>query len=294
MFHRQRRFLRLIAAPLLIPGAFCISQSAGAADKPEDQPPEIRYKNQIEEAAEMARRLRDATATLEADYTAFIAYLRDDLARYRELSEAQALMWDKLTAAYRAGDIEEARKLRIEIEKSERNRTLWRLRIVDLRLKQGQTAPKESAYVDEARWLPPAANTAYDALVDAKRAASEGWGRAADAMYPGADPAAMTAAKEEAYALEAERDIAQWRAEWALQRERMQTDKTLSTPAMNKALEQIELARTKREQLRREEAQRDRRAREIESELRASERAFREAYEAAYAEKINRPRAGKR
>ena len=112
-------------------------------------------------------------------------------------------------------------------------------------------------------------------------------------MYPGADPAAMTAAKEEAYALEAERDIAQWRADWALQRERMQTDKTISTPEITKALERIQEARLKREQLRREAAQRDRRGREIESELRASERAFREAYEAAYAEKI-RPKGSRR
>jgi len=291
MSPRRRRFSKLF--PLLLMAALFAPGSARAAEKPEDAPPEIRYKNQIEETTEMARKLRDATSTLEADYSAFIAYLRPDLARYRELSDAQALIWDKLTAAYRAGDIEEARRLRAEIDKSERIRTIWRLRIVDLRIKQGQTAPKESNYLEESRWLPPAVNSAFDALVDAKRAASEGWGRAADAMYPGADPAAMTAAKEEAYALEAERDIAQWRADWALQRERMQTDKTISTPEITKALERIQEARLKREQLRREEAQRDRRGREIESELRASERAFREAYEAAYAEKI-RPKGSRR
>ena len=285
MSYRQRRFFMSFSGPLVIAAALYSYSTTRAADKPDESPPEIRYRNQIEETAEMARKLRDATGTLEADYSAFLAYLKSDLAHYRELCEAQAAIWDKLTAAYRAGNIEETQRLRVEIDKTERIRNLWRLRIVDLRIKQGQAAPKESSYVDEARWLPPGAAAAFDALVDAKRASSEAWGRAADAVYPGADPAAAIAAKEEAYALEAERDIAQWRTDWALQRERMQSDKTISTPEMTRALERMQAARLRREQLRREEAQRDRRGREIETDLRASERAFREAYEAAYAEK---------
>jgi len=285
MVHRRRRFTLLFTGPLALAAVLCTHAITRGAAKPEDLPPEIRYKTQIEDSADFARRMREATNSLEAEYLAFIPFLKPDLTKHRELCDAQAMIWDKVSAAYRTGDVEEVRRLRTEIEASERARVIWKTRITELRLRQARAAPRESDYVEEARWIVPTVHVAFDALVDAKRASSEAWGRAAEAMFPGADPVAVNNAREEAFAMEAERDIAQWRADWALQRERMQSDKTISSAELTKALDRIQQVRANREQFRREEAQRERRGRELETEMRASERDFREAYEAANAEK---------
>ncbi|HYE19945.1 MAG TPA: hypothetical protein VEA69_15960 [Tepidisphaeraceae bacterium] len=269
-----------------------MTSPAGAAKPPVD-PPDVRYRTHIQEATDTAGRIRDSANAIEADNARYLAFMRADLAKLREQCEIEAKLYERVAQAYKADDIENVRKHRAEIAIHERRRNVWKVRIGELRLRQAQAAPAEALYVEESRWIPAGAVAALDALIDAKRAAAEAWGRAAEALTPEADPAAATAVRETAYAAEAEREIAQWRFEAVLYRERITPDKTASSPEMARAVERIDAVLAQREKIRRAEVERDRLTRAAERELHDAQRAFREAYEAAVAERA-RQKAAKR
>ncbi|HSI35586.1 MAG TPA: hypothetical protein VK986_18535 [Tepidisphaeraceae bacterium] len=264
-----------------------------SAPKPADDPPEIRYKSHIEDALDRARALRDSVGGMEADQSRFIAFIRADLAKYRDVCEVEAKVFEKIAATYKTGDLEAVRKLRVEGEKIERGRLVWKVRINEIRVKQATAAPTEASYVEETRWIPAGVVPDLDRLVDAKRAASEAWARAAEAMTPDGDPDAANVAREAAYTSDAEREIAQWRFEAALYRERIAADKTVSSDDMARAVERLKVIMAKRETVRREQIARERQERENERDWNLAQRAYREAYDAAVLER-NRQKAAQR
>ncbi len=256
-----------------------------AAQKPEDQPPTVRYAAQIEDAADTARRTRDAHGAMEGDYGRYGGFVKLDMARYKEACEATAVIFEQIAQAYRVGDIEEVRRLRVQADEAEKTRNLWKYRITELRVKQATAAVNEQWFVQESRYLMEGLLPYLLAMEEAKKSAAEAWGRAAEAFKPGADLELAEQVREEAFAAEGEREIAVWRWEWAIQRERIWTDKTIKSADMLKAIAQLQTAQERRVQLRRDEIERDRRGREVERQIRAGEKAFHLAYDAAVREK---------
>src|SRR5690349_17518621 len=132
---------RFPARTAILLGALALP--AAAAPKPADEPPETRYKSHIEDTLDRARAIRDSVGGMEADNNRHLAFIRADLARYREVCEDEAKGLEKVAAAYKAGDLDSVKKHRADAEKIERARLVWKTRINEIRVKQATAAPTE-------------------------------------------------------------------------------------------------------------------------------------------------------
>ena len=113
----------------------------------------------------------------------------------------------------------------------------------------------------------------------------------AEAAVPGADAGELVDLKERAYTADAEREMAEWRYNWARERAQMWPDRKVTSPELVKRLEALKAAQEQRLAVRRAEIEQDRKAREAERAMKAAEAEFRKAQEAAQREAVERAKA---
>jgi hypothetical protein len=246
-----------------------------------------------QEERDTARRIVDWDAQLATDYFRCGGFVKDDLVQSKKAAEADAAVHDRIAAAYEAGREDEVKRLRDEAKSTERVRLVWRDRIADYRKRQFDAAPSEQWFQEYSRWLGTETMPELSAWAEARKAASEAWGRVAEAAVPGADAGALVELKEHAYTADAEREMAEWRYNWARERAQMWPDRKVTSPELVKRLEELRAAQERRLAVRRAEIEQDRKAREAERAMKAAEAEFRKAQEAAQREAVERAK-GKR
>jgi hypothetical protein len=261
------------------------------ADKAADEAAAARRVQMAQDEREWARRLRDETAGLAADYSRVGAFAREDFERHKAAAEAEAALHDKVAEAYeRDAPAKEFEELRRAADRALKAKLLWRERIVEYRARQSTAAPSERWWHEESRWVPKGAMPELLAWAEARKGAAEAWGRVAQACEPGVEPAELARLKDQAYAAEADREVAEWRYNWARDRERLWENKKIASAELTAALAKLQQVQEERIRLRREEIERDRQAREVERRLRAADAEFHKAFEAAQREYERRRR----
>jgi hypothetical protein len=273
-----------VAFVLLLTIATC----AGAA-APVDEATAARYAAAAREERDTARRVRDADAELANDYFKYNGFIKDDLAHTKASAEAEAVIRERIAAAYDHADPDEVQRLRTELEPATRARLIWRERITEWRKRQGDAAPSEQWFEEQSHWH-HGAMAELMALAEARKVAADAWGRVAEAVQPGADAAALAALKEQAFTADAEREIADMRYTWAHQRDLILQDKKIKSEQIDARLAQLQKLQEDRLALRREEIEHDRRVRQADGAIRAAEQEFRQAYETAQREAAQRAR----
>lgn len=286
---RCRRWLVILGMLVVAP--------AGLADKAADEAEAARRAQMAQDEREWGRRLRDEPAGLAADYSRVGAFAKDDFERHKAAAEAEAMAHDKIAEAYErnapAGEFSELRKA---ADRALKVKLVWRERIIEYRVRQATAAPGEQWWQEETRWMPKEALPELLAWSEARKATAEAWGRVAQACEPGVDPAELARVKDQAYAAEAEREVAEWRYNWARDRERLWENKKVRSEALTAAVAKLQQVQEERIRLRRAEIERDRQAREVERRLKAADLEFHKALEAAQKdyERRRREEAAKR
>jgi hypothetical protein len=252
---------------------------------PRDQAAIDRDAQRAQEERDTAARFRDLEGALANDTFRYGAFVKADLVESKKAAEALAVIHEKIAAALVAGDEAELKRLRKAEAAAARLRDLWHDRIGEWRKRQAEAAPDENWFQEQIRWQRGWLAELLE-YVQARKAASEAWGKVADSVTPDADPGKLIALKDEAYALDAEREIAELKFNWAYQRELVWNDKKLNTEALRKSLAALQKAQEARVAFRREEIERSRRARELDRAISQADKEFRKAFETAQKEAI--------
>jgi hypothetical protein len=263
--------------------------SAIATAAPRTEAIAARDAQWAQEERDTATRIRDYNAGLATDSFRYGNFVKDDLVHSKEAAEAEAVIHEKIAAAHDRGDDAEAAALRKPCDEAARINNIWRERIADWRSRQATAAPDEQWFQEQSRWYHGAMNE-LAAWAEARKAAAEAWGRVAEAVLPGADPNTLVTLKEQAYALDAEREIAEMRFTWAYQREQALGEKRVITPEVTRRLDELKKAQDERIAFRRAEVERSRQSRQLERSLQLADQEFRKAYDTAQREALERAR----
>jgi hypothetical protein len=268
-----------------------VAPAVWAGDKAQEEAEARGRARAAQEERDWAARLRDETAGLAADYQRAAVFAKTDLAQHKAAAEAEAALHDRMADAHeRRAPSTEAIAIQKEYQRAAKVKMVWRERIVEYRQRQALKAPSQEWWHEESRWSAAGAIPPLLEWSEARKKASEAWGRAAEACAPDADPNELARLKEEAYAADAECEIAEWRCTWARERERLWENKKVTSDELTQAASKLQQVQEERIRLRRAEIERDRRAREVERQLRAAEIDFRKAHEAAFKEYERRRR----
>lgn len=259
--------------------------AAAAFAAPRDQAAIDRDKQRAQEERDTAARFRDWEGGLATDSFRYGAFVKADLIESKKAAETLAVIHEKIADALIVGDEAEQNRLRKIEPAAARVKDLWHERIGEWRKRQAEAAPDEQWFQEQIRWqrgwLPEL--LAYS---EARKAASEVWGKVADAVTPDADPNTLIALREQAYTLDAEREIAESRFNWTYQREVVWNDKKLNTEELRSSLAELQKAQEARLALRREEIDRARHARELDRAIRQADERFHKAFETAQKQAI--------
>lgn len=230
---------------------------------------------------ERAQTVRDEYAQFAVDAAPLDGFAKDDMLKVKEAYEAWARSFEAVAAAWDRNEEKQAWELQRQIGKAAQVAATWRSRVWEYRRRQAEAAPDERWYSDSVRGIPKGAMPEFDALVKAKRAAAEAWGRVAEATAPGADESLIIELREKAFAADAEREIAEWCSRWANDREWIWSDKKISSEELKRALAELQQSQDQRVALRRADVARDRRLREVERDMRNADARCRKAMDAA-------------
>jgi hypothetical protein len=283
MYPMNRPPPHLVSLTLLLLPSLCAAASTPAVD----EAALARYAALARDERDTARRIRDADAELGVDFFKYGGFIKDDLIHTKESAEAEALLHEKVAAAYDHADVAQAQALRKDLDAAGRARLIWRERVTEWRRRQAEAAPSEPWFQEQGHWLRGAMPELL-ALAEARKAAADAWGRVAEAVQPGADPAALQAIKEQAFTADAEREIADLRYTWAHQRELVWQDKKIQSDELNRRLSQLQKLQEDRVALKRADIERARRIRQADDAIRAADEQFRKAYETAQQEAAQR------
>ncbi len=247
---------------------------------PRDQATLDRDKQSAQEERDTAARFRDLEGGLATDTMRYGPFVKADLVESKKAAEVLAVIHEKIADELIAGDARELKHLR-EIEPAAvRVKDLWHERISEWRKRQAEAAPDEQWFQEQIHWQ-RGWLTELLAYCEARKAASEAWGKVADAVTPDADPYTLIALKDQAYTLDAEREIAESRFNFAYQREVTWNDKKLNTEELRSSLAALQKAQEARLAFRREEIDRARHARELDRAIHQADERFHKAFESA-------------
>lgn len=282
--------LHPMSRPIYTVSFFIIAISAiGALAAPRDAAAIARDQQWAQEERDTATRIRDYDAGLAQDVFRYGAFMKADLRQSKEAAEAEAKVHENIAAAHERGDEAEVERLKKEADRASRINLMWRDRIGEWRKRQADAAPDEQWFQEQSRWYRGSMDELL-AWAEARQAASEAWGRVAEAIVPGADAKHLADLKEQAFALDAQREIAELRFTWANELHRTLGEKPLSSPEIRASLEKLKKAQDERIAFRLAEIEHSRRGREIERRLREADQEFRDAYDAAQRERQRRSR----
>jgi len=254
--------------------------AAAAFAAPRDQATIDRDKQWAQDERDSAARFRDLEGALATDTQRYANFVKADLVESKKAAETLAVIHEKIADALVAGDQPELKHLR-EIEPAAaRVKDLWHERISEWRKRQADAAPDEEWFQEQIHWQ-RGWLTELLAYSEARKAASEAWGKVADAVTPDADPNTLIALKDQAYTLDAEREIAESRFNFAYQREVTWNDKKLNTEDLRNSLAALQKAQEARLAFRREEIDRARHARELDRAIHQADERFHKAFEDA-------------
>jgi hypothetical protein len=267
--------------------------AARAAPAKVDAETTARYAAAAANERDLARTLRDSDAAVAGDFFRLGPFIKDDLVLLKAATDAQAAIHEAVAVAYEKADVDEIHRLREEQERAYRARVTLRERISEWRNKQFTAAPSEQWFQEYSRWY----RTGLPELMawaEARKAAAEAWGRVADACLPGYDPDALEALKEQAYALDVEREIGEMRFTWARERALVMQNQSEkhppSSPELTKSIEALTKLQEERLAVKRKEVEREREIRRLDRQIRVADREFRSAYEAAQKDALERAR----
>jgi hypothetical protein len=279
------RPINYVVTVLLLTPALCASAATPAVD----DATLARYAAAARDERDTARRIRDDDAQLAVDFFKYGGFVKDDLVRTKESAEAEAVVHEKIAAAYDHADVAEAQRLRKDADAAGRARLIWRERVTEWRRRQAEAAPSESWFQEQGHWLRGAMPELL-ALAEARKTAADAWGCFAEAVQPDADPTALQALKEQAFTADAEREIADLRYTWAHQRELVWQDKKIQSDELNDRLADLRKLQEDRIALKRADIERARKIRQADDAIRAADEQFRKAYETAQKEAAQRAR----
>ena len=260
-----------------------------AATPAVDEATLARYAAAARDERDVARRIRDDDGQLAADFFKYGGFVKDDLIHTKESAEAEAIVHEKIAAAYDHADTATVQSLRKDLDAAGRARLIWRERVTEWRRRQAEAAPSEHWFQEQGHWLRGAMPELL-ALAEARKTAADAWGKVADAVQPGADPAALQALKEQAFTADAQREIADLRYNWAHQRELVWQDKKIQSEELDRRLAELQKLQEDRLTLRRAEIEHARKVRQADDAIRAADEQFRKAYETAQQEAAQRAR----
>jgi hypothetical protein len=268
-----------------------VAAPVALADRAADEAAAAQRAQLAQEERDWGRRLRDESAGLAGDYARLGGFAKDDFEQHKAACDAEAAAHDKIAEAYdRNAPQAEIIELRRAADRVGKAKLVWRERIVEYRVRQSTAAPSEEWWQELARWAPKETLGEMLAWSEARKAAAEAWGRTAEACVPGSDWAELARLKDAAYAADAEREIAEWRFTWARDRERVWENKKIASEDLTRTVAKLQQLQEERIKVRRDEIERDRRAREVERAMRSADAEFHKAFEAAQREYERRRR----
>jgi hypothetical protein len=258
-----------------------VAYSGRAEEAAEEPEPTGKFADMVRGERNRAKYIREDFAGLFANLAQYDGFVKDDIVLAGRAVEEVIALLAKSARAWAREDEAEGKRLRAEVEKAERVANVWRVRLWEWRRRQAEAAPGEAWFRESLRWVRPGAVPELSALVAAKKSTAEAWGKMAEATVPGADEKVLNAIKEDAFTADAHREIAEWRFNWARQREEIWYEKAVMSPELQEKLAAMRKLQDERVKLRLAEFENERRKRELDRQMGAAENESRKAYYAA-------------
>ena len=264
-----RRFIFAFFAVAMLPVAVCRADVSLEQMKGESRGCRERAGEAIQTYESMAARWGEQAN-----------FVRRDLASAKPVYNAAIEAWRETADAYDELDPTGATAPRAAAEKADQDCRAWRERM-ELRDKQLSAFPSEG-YCDQLRANSgPTGIAALGAMIEAQKAASEGWGMAADSMLPHADREKIAVLLESAQRLAGEVDLASAAFNAVDRRERLAREAGADSPKIVEALAALGKLDEERASLHREELARAARLRDLDRRRAALEEQIHQLNEAA-------------
>ena len=225
--------------------------------------PEIgRYPQQVAMASETAQRIREEYLQIANDMEPFDGFVKDDLSKAKDVFEAVAATCDRAADAWRRNDDAQGNESWAQVGQSNLAKDAWYRRLMHFRRAQIECAPTEQWYCGELRGVRLGALPALHAWVAARKAAADAWGAVAEATVAGADPKQLAKIDDQATALRAAVEIAQWRYGWAKRIEEWSQNGRLNGDDVKPQLEALLKAQDERAKVQEDRFEQERRTRD--------------------------------
>lgn len=244
------------------------------------------FEGEIRSLREIADNHRGYLGELEGFANDIGEVATKDMPAIRASVEGLANGYEQAAKLFETGKPEEGRAMWGTLDNNGRNRYRWRERL-ELRSRQQRLAPQEAWVTETRNNLSPEVLPAFERLVEARKAASEAFGRAADATTIEADKQVVRTAMYAARDAEIEADISERRFNWTNETRELMKDRDISPEVQQKYAEMLKL-QDELDQLQREREKLERRMRAIDELRNVTVDAARVAREAAVRAKNER------
>lgn len=244
------------------------------------------FEGEIRSLREIASMQRGFLSELEGLASEAGEVASRDLPAMRKWLETLADGYDEAAKAFESNNPDEGRRMWGALDGRSQERSRWRERM-EFRMRQQRLAPLEGWVAEVRNNLSPEVLPAFEQFVEARKSASEAFGRAADATSPGADKHVMRDAVFAARDAEIEAEISERRFNWTNETRELLKDRDLS-PELQQKYAEMEKLQNELDQLQRDREQLDRKIRSIHDRRSAVVGAARAAREAAIRGKSER------
>ena len=253
-----------------------VSASAQEEPPPEKIPSDLPYANEWREARDRLGWKHNELRELANDFAHYKDFTRSDLIQATNAYAPIFAAWEKVIAAYRKGEVTEARALRKETELA-KTAIDWKERLYRRKAQAEAWIEEEWAKQIETEGGRLARSFASN-FVNAKRRASMSWGRVADAMVPGAERQKIIELNDQAHAAESE--VRLMESLWHSKRnvDGMLWDAKLTSPEMISVLETITKLENEEIALNKDTVEMERRRRDIERRHKQAEKELAKAF----------------
>jgi len=196
------------------------------------------FKGEIESLRRNAEDVRDFEAGVEDQASQLAEYGLKDLALAKAWLSDLAAEYEQTAKLFEQGKPDAGRAKWGEVDSKGRERGRWRERM-DARWRQRNLAPQEHNWTQLRNDLPDHVKPSFDQFVNARRAASEAWGKAAELTVPDVDKLVLQQAQFAARTAEVEAQILERRFNWTNQLRDLLINRDL-TPELIKRIAEIE------------------------------------------------------
>jgi hypothetical protein len=272
--HAMNSFAARLALLALAGSLMTHGAESPAADEPTG--PHAREIRQLRDRAGWRQKTGQSFL---ADFQEFGDFTKSDLLLVAAEFQAFAAAFQKAIDAYPKGDVEAARALTKEADKTKESRD-WRKRLL-ARREQAEAWPSEKwAEEMQTKWGGARTHAFGAEWVASRRRASSAWGRYAESIAPGVEHEKQLALEDAAHLAEAEVRATEerWRIRQTLD-DRL-WDKTVTSPELEAKIREFEKFGDKTLEIMRQRAEGDRLWREWQRERVQAERELEETFRA--------------